>query len=88
MNNLTQNHFGMKVRGELRYQEPMQRHASWRAGGCAQRAYVPADVADLARFLRSNPQDELIHVEKVQRVVKKQQGIYLEREVRIVGDLA
>ncbi|MEO6022316.1 MAG: hypothetical protein ABIP64_04215 [Burkholderiales bacterium] len=88
MNNLTQNHFGMKVRGELRYQEPMQRHTSWRAGGCAQRAYVPADVADLSRFLRSNPQDELIHVEKVQRVVKKQQGIYLEREVRIVGDLA
>ena len=62
MNNLAQNDFGMPVRGELRYQEPMQHHTSWRAGGCAQRAYVPADLADLSRFLRSNPQDESIHV--------------------------
>ena len=62
MKNTTQSEFGVKVRGELRYQEPMQRHTSWRAGGCAQRAYVPADLADLSQFLRSHPQDELIHV--------------------------
>ena len=62
MKNTTQSEFGAKVRGELRYQEPMQRHTSWRAGGCAQRAYVPADLAESSQFLRSHPQDELIHV--------------------------
>ncbi len=31
---------------------------SWRAGGRARRAYVPADLADLAAFLRGLPPDE------------------------------
>ena len=41
------------LRGELREREPMARHVSWRAGGAAERVYVPADLADLQAFLRS-----------------------------------
>jgi UDP-N-acetylmuramate dehydrogenase len=40
------------LRGELRVNEPMARHVSWRAGGAAERLYVPADLDDLALFLR------------------------------------
>lgn len=46
------------LRGELRRDEPMARHVSWRAGGSADRAYFPADGADLAEFLRRLPDDE------------------------------
>lgn len=41
--------------------EPMGKHVSWRAGGCADRYYVPADLDDLADFLRQSPH-EVIHV--------------------------
>jgi UDP-N-acetylmuramate dehydrogenase len=50
MNNLAQS-----LRGELRFNEPMARHVTWRAGGAAARAYVPAD---LAAFLRATRIDE------------------------------
>ena len=46
------------LRGELRLNEPMAKHVSWRAGGAAARAYVPADWADLAAFLATLPQGE------------------------------
>ena len=46
------------MRGELRLNEPMARHTSWRVGGCADRTYCPADVADLAAFLRGLPPAE------------------------------
>ena len=36
----------------------MRKHVSWRAGGNADRAYVPADLPDLAAFLRSLPKNE------------------------------
>ncbi len=36
----------------------MRKHVSWRAGGDAERAYVPADLADLAEFLQSLPPAE------------------------------
>jgi UDP-N-acetylmuramate dehydrogenase len=39
------------LRGELRPDEPMSRHSSWRAGGRADRAYFPADLDDLCAFL-------------------------------------
>ncbi len=39
------------LRGQLRRNEPMARHVSWRAGGVADRAYFPADLADLRAFL-------------------------------------
>jgi len=53
MNNLAQ-----ALRGELRFNEPMARHVSWRAGGAAARAYFPADLDDLAAFLRATRIDE------------------------------
>lgn len=43
------------LRGELRLNEPMHRHTSWKAGGTAERAYIPADLEDLRAFLRSLP---------------------------------
>ena len=46
------------LRGELRYGEPMARHVTWRAGGVADRFYVPADLDDLATFLRQLPHRE------------------------------
>ena len=36
----------------------MGKHVSWRAGGNADRAYVPADLPDLAAFLKSLPLSE------------------------------
>ncbi len=41
----------LAVQGELRYDEPMSRHTSWRAGGVADVFFIPASVEDLALFL-------------------------------------
>lgn len=41
----------LQVQGELRYDEPMSRHTSWRVGGPAEAFFVPASVEDLAGFL-------------------------------------
>lgn len=46
------------LRGELVFHADMSRHVSWRAGGVADRLYVPADLEDLALFLRSLEADE------------------------------
>jgi UDP-N-acetylmuramate dehydrogenase len=46
------------LRGELKWNEPMARHVSWRAGGAARTAYFPADRDDLIAFLRALPADE------------------------------
>lgn len=46
-----------ELRGVLRSDEPMARHVSWRTGGVAARAYLPADLADLATFLRAMPDE-------------------------------
>jgi UDP-N-acetylmuramate dehydrogenase len=46
------------LRGEIRFDEPMRRHTSWRAGGVARRTYRPADMDDLLAFLRALPEDE------------------------------
>jgi UDP-N-acetylmuramate dehydrogenase len=48
------------LRGELRENEPMSRHVTWRAGGPARRFYVPADLGDLSGFLRQLPPEEPI----------------------------
>ena len=39
------------LKGKLIFDEPMSKHTSWRLGGPADRYYVPADLADLQRFL-------------------------------------
>jgi UDP-N-acetylmuramate dehydrogenase len=41
----------LTVQGELRYNEPMSRHTSWRAGGPAEVFFLPDSVDDLALFL-------------------------------------
>lgn len=53
---------GRELRGQLRKNESMARHVSWRAGGVADRAYVPADLADLQAFLRGLPAAEPVYV--------------------------
>jgi UDP-N-acetylmuramate dehydrogenase len=46
------------LRGELRANEPMSNHVSWRAGGPARRAFAPADLEDLSVFLGQLPEEE------------------------------
>ena len=50
---MTQTHLHAPLRGTLRLNEPMAAHVSWRAGGMAERCYVPADLADLEQFLKT-----------------------------------
>jgi UDP-N-acetylmuramate dehydrogenase len=45
-------------RGELRHNEPLSDHTSWRVGGPAEHLYIPADKEDLVCFLRSLSVDE------------------------------
>ena len=49
----------IRVQGELRHDEPMSRHTSWRVGGPAETFFVPASIDDLSAFLaeldRSTP---------------------------------
>ena len=46
------------LRGQLNASEPMSRHVSWRAGGTADRFYLPKDLDDLSDFLRQLPRAE------------------------------
>jgi UDP-N-acetylmuramate dehydrogenase len=49
------------LRGELRHDEPMAAHNTWRVGGRARRFYRPADVEDLVTFLaRLEPGEPLL----------------------------
>lgn len=47
----------LKVQGEIRYNEPMSRHTSWRVGGPAETFFIPANVEDLASFLAELDED-------------------------------
>src|SRR5512140_1921175 len=49
------------LRGRLLRDEPMRKHLSWRTGGAAERAYVPADLEDAAQFLRGLPPAEPVY---------------------------
>jgi UDP-N-acetylmuramate dehydrogenase len=62
MSDIESAHESIALRGELRMNELMKKYTSWRAGGTAERVYIPADLADLAQFLSSAPKDEPIHV--------------------------
>ena len=46
------------LRGTLARNVSLARYTSWRCGGPAERAYVPADRDDLATFIRQLPRDE------------------------------
>ncbi len=47
-----------RLRGEMRCNEPMARHVTWRAGGAAARACFPADLEDLCDLMASTRVDE------------------------------
>ena len=46
------------LRGDVRENEPMAGHVSWRAGGVAARAFFPVDLDDLAAFFKGTRFDE------------------------------
>jgi UDP-N-acetylmuramate dehydrogenase len=48
----------MTAKGILLEHEPMSRHTSWRVGGIADRFYRPADINDLAEYLKHLDSDE------------------------------
>jgi len=50
------------LNGRFLYNEPMKKHVSWRAGGAAQRVYIPSDLEDLSWLVRAVPLDENIHM--------------------------
>jgi UDP-N-acetylmuramate dehydrogenase len=45
------------VQGELRYDEPMSRHTSWRVGGPAEVFFIPTSIDDLSTFLAGLDRD-------------------------------
>ncbi|QSA95924.1 UDP-N-acetylmuramate dehydrogenase [Methylococcus sp. EFPC2] len=49
---------GPRWRGELRHDEPLSEHTSWRVGGPADHLYWPADRQDLLDYLQALPVDE------------------------------
>ena len=50
-----------RLRGELRHDEPLSGHTSWRVGGPARRFYRPADRQDLVNFLgQLDPEEPLL----------------------------
>ena len=52
--------FSSSLRGELRLNEPLSKHTSWRVGGIAQQFYRPASAEDLALFLSRLPVSEQV----------------------------
>ena len=46
------------LRGNMKYNEPMSKHTTWRVGGPAEKFYTPADIEDLSSLLASLPKDE------------------------------
>lgn len=51
---------GSQIRGELRYDESMASHVSWRAGGRVRCYFLPADLDDVATLLAALPADEAV----------------------------
>jgi len=47
----------LNVAGELRHNEPMSRHTSWRVGGPAEIFFIPASIEDLSAFLAGLDRD-------------------------------
>lgn len=68
---------GVKLRGELREDEPLARHTTWRVGGPARRLYIntgTASALDIARL-----------IDLVRGQVEQRTGVRLVPEVRILG---
>ncbi len=47
----------MDVQGELKYDEPLAKHTSWRVGGPADVFFKPSSVDDLSAFLKALDED-------------------------------
>ncbi len=47
----------MDVQGELKYDEPLARHTSWRVGGPADVFFTPSSIDDLSAFLKALDED-------------------------------
>lgn len=62
MSEITSTHNLPTLRGEMRVNQSMKKYTSWRAGGEAERVYLPADLTDLAEFLHGLPLDEPVYV--------------------------
>ena len=45
------------VRGILKFNEPMGKHTTWRAGGAADEYFEPADLDDLCHYLADTGSD-------------------------------
>ena len=45
------------LRGEVRVNEPMSKHTSWRAGGPAESYFIPSSLEDLSLFLKELHED-------------------------------
>ena len=45
----------LDLQGELREQEPMSRHTTWKTGGNADYYYIASDIKDLAKFISKLP---------------------------------
>ncbi len=46
------NDFDNNILGELRFDEPMSEHTSWKVGGSAKRFYMPKTTQELSNFLK------------------------------------
>ncbi|MCB1714495.1 MAG: UDP-N-acetylmuramate dehydrogenase [Candidatus Competibacteraceae bacterium] len=74
---LAQHELENGLRGKLSLYEPLTRLTSWRVGGPAQRLYRPADLADLAEFLRRLPaQEPLFWLGLGSNVLIRDGGVY------------
>jgi UDP-N-acetylmuramate dehydrogenase len=62
MSEITLTHDLHTLRGEMRVNQPMKKYTSWRAGGEAERLYLPADLTDLVEFMQVLPPDEQVYV--------------------------
>ena len=49
-----------QLKGILQVNEPMAKHTSWRVGGLVDQLYTPANIDDLADFLKNLPKNEPI----------------------------
>ena len=49
------------LRGEIRFNEPMSKHTSWRVGGPAQYFYLPADREDIVHLIQQVPESVPFH---------------------------
>ena len=52
---MTSSHHSLQ--GELRINESLAKHTSWRVGGIAQRFYRPANIEDLSTFFSTKSRD-------------------------------